>query len=53
MGLGDAEAFMNMEVALLVAADETLGSEVTVSHGHCAAFPTRSQWSAGKVSAVS
>lgn len=39
--LGDEGAFMNIEVALLEAADKALGSEVTVSCGHCAAFPTR------------
>jgi len=32
---------MNTEMALLEAADKMLGSKVTVSHGHCAAFLTR------------
>ena len=36
--LGDGEAFMNIEMVLLEAADEMLGSEVTVSRGHRAAF---------------
>lgn len=31
---------MNIEMALLEAADKALGSEVTVSCGHCAAFPS-------------
>lgn len=39
--LGDEAAFMNIEMVLLEAAEETLGSEVTVSRGHCAAFLTR------------
>lgn len=38
--LGDEEAFMNIEMVLPEAADKTLGSEVTVSHGHRAAFLT-------------
>lgn len=38
--LGDEEAFTNIEMALLEAADEAVGSEVAVSRGCCAAFPT-------------